>query len=265
MLSGSRDGSMKLWDLESGEEIRSFEAQPSGVFVLSLSPDGRRAISGPVGPWPWEPLILWDLETGEVARRIPLIDVIATSVEINPDGLTAYTTAGDLALIDLESGQFIREYATLGRPCYDFALSPDRKSIFITGYALLEWDLENDQLIRKFWKGAGSRSRVEITADGRLLLSSDAAGNLYLWDTQTGEQLRHFKSDNHDTMFFIDMTPDGRYAISPGGHGSAVLWDLTLPIELKEVRTWISKNRYLREPTCTERETFSIEPLCEQE
>ena len=265
MLSGSRDGSMKLWDLESGEEMRSFAAQPSGVFVLSLSPDGRRAISGPVGPWPWEPLMLWDLETGEVVQRIPLNDDIATSVEINPDGLTAYTTAGDLALIDLESGQFIREYATLGRPCYDFARSPDRKSIFITGYSLLEWDLENDQLVRKFWEHAGSRSRVEITADGRLLLSSDAAGNLYLWDTQTGDQLRHFKSDNNDTMFFIDMTPDGRYAISPGGHGSAILWDLSLPIELEEVRAWISKNRFLREPTCAERETFSIEPLCEQD
>jgi len=265
MLSGSRDGSMKLWDLGSGEEIRSFVAQPSGVFVLSFSPDGRRAISGPVGPWPWEPLILWDLETGEVVQRIPLNDDIATSVEINPDGLTAYATAGDLALIDLESGQFVREYATLGRPCYDFALSPDRKSIFINGYALLEWNLENDQLIRKFWEHAGSRSRVEITADGRLLLSSDADGNLYLWDAQTGDQLRHFKSDNTDTMFFMDMTPDGRYAISPGGHGSAILWDLTLPIEIAEVRDWISKNRYLREPTCTERETFSIDPLCEQE
>jgi hypothetical protein len=66
-------------------------------------------------------------------------------------------------------------------------------------------------------------------------------------------------------MFFIDMTPDGRYAISPGGHGSAILWDLTLPIDIAEVRDWISKNRYLREPTCAERETFSIDPLCEQE
>jgi WD40 repeat protein len=262
MLSGSRDGSVKLWDLESGEEIRSFEAQPSGVSVLSFSPDGRRAISGPVGPWPWEPLILWDLETGEVAQRIPLNDVIATSVEINPDGMTAYTAAGDLALIDLEGGKFIREYATVGRPCYDFALSPDRKSVFITGHELVEWDLETDQLIRKFWEHAGSRSQVEITPDGRMLLSSDAAGNLYLWDTQTGDQIRSFNSDVEELMTSLDITSDGRYAITPGGNGSAILWDLTLPIELEAVREWIEGNRYVRQPTCAERETFSIEPLC---
>jgi hypothetical protein len=37
-----------------------------------------------------------------------------------------------------------------------------------------------------------------------------------------------------------------------------------LPSSLDKVRAWIDDNRYVRELTCEERETYRIEPLCEE-
>ena len=53
-------------------------------------------------------------------------------------------------------------------------------------------------------------------------------------------------------------------AITPGGGGTAILWDLSLPVDMDEVCAWIEANRYVRELTCEERETYRIEPLCEE-
>jgi len=44
-LSCSMDGSLKLWDVESGEAVRSLAGHAGGVRGIAVTPDGRRAIS----------------------------------------------------------------------------------------------------------------------------------------------------------------------------------------------------------------------------
>jgi hypothetical protein len=46
-VSGSTDGTLSIWDLESGSELRSFTGgQPTRITALALSPNGRIAVSG---------------------------------------------------------------------------------------------------------------------------------------------------------------------------------------------------------------------------
>ena len=44
-LSGSEDGTVLLWDLETGAELRRFEGHQSSVSSVAVLPDGRRALS----------------------------------------------------------------------------------------------------------------------------------------------------------------------------------------------------------------------------
>jgi serine/threonine-protein kinase len=60
MLSGGKDGSVRLWDTESGEELCRFEGHRSMVTSVAFSPDGRRALSGSDD----RTVRLWDLESG---------------------------------------------------------------------------------------------------------------------------------------------------------------------------------------------------------
>jgi WD40 repeat protein len=50
-------GTLSLWDLESGQEIRRFEADGFCCFDIDMSPDGTMAIS----PGGGGTAILWDL------------------------------------------------------------------------------------------------------------------------------------------------------------------------------------------------------------
>ena len=64
-LSGSDDRTLRLWDLETGAELRRFEGHEDWVTSVTVLADGRRALSGSED----KTLRLWDLETGAELRR----------------------------------------------------------------------------------------------------------------------------------------------------------------------------------------------------
>jgi WD40 repeat protein len=46
LFSGSRDGTVKVWDTESGRCLLTLAAGGREVLSLALSPDDRRLVSG---------------------------------------------------------------------------------------------------------------------------------------------------------------------------------------------------------------------------
>src|SRR5262249_32286040 len=44
-LSGSMDQTLRLWDLATGAELRTFVGHEDGVTAVGFAPDGRRAVS----------------------------------------------------------------------------------------------------------------------------------------------------------------------------------------------------------------------------
>ncbi len=59
-LSGLFDGTLRLWDLESGAELRRFEGHEGAVTAVAVTPNRRRALSASDD----RSLRLWDLESG---------------------------------------------------------------------------------------------------------------------------------------------------------------------------------------------------------
>ena len=81
-------------------------------------------------------------------------------------------------------------------------------------------------------------------------------------DIEKGQLIREFGSQEQVTMFDISMSPDGLTALSGSSDKTIVQWHLMNP-SLDELKDWININRYVRPLTCTERELYRIEPLCE--
>ena len=59
LASGSADKTIKLWNLETGKEIRTLKEHEDSVSSVSFSPDGKTLASG---SWD-ETIILWNLGT----------------------------------------------------------------------------------------------------------------------------------------------------------------------------------------------------------
>jgi WD40 repeat protein len=86
-ISADSDGNIRVWDLESGKELRKMEHK-SAINDLALSPDGRRALSaGNDGQ-----IKLWDLRTGKLIHAFTGHVAGVLGVGFSPDGRRALSS-----------------------------------------------------------------------------------------------------------------------------------------------------------------------------
>jgi WD40 repeat protein len=88
VISGSDDNTVKVWNLETGEEQFTLLGHSSFVRAVSVTADGTRVISGS-----WDNTVkVWNLETGEEIATF-IGDSSFSSCAVAPNGLTII--AGD--------------------------------------------------------------------------------------------------------------------------------------------------------------------------
>ena len=98
-ISASYDTTLKVWDLETGQALRTLEGHTSGVTAVAVYADGRRAISASSD----KTLKLWDLETGQALATFSG-DSPFHSCDVASDGrtLVAGAASGRVHILRLE-------------------------------------------------------------------------------------------------------------------------------------------------------------------
>jgi hypothetical protein len=117
LVSGSRDGSVRLWETATGRERSRINPGAGGVVALDLSPDGRRAVA----VYEHSPPLIWDLTDPEPGNLSGTADLPARELERLWADLGGEAPAGYRAVQALvrRPGQavpFLRERLRAGRP-----------------------------------------------------------------------------------------------------------------------------------------------------
>ena len=91
LVSGSWDKTIKLWNVETGKEIRTLKGHDELVRSVNFSPDGKTLVSGSLD----KTIKLWNVETGEEIRTLKGHDSYLSSVNFSPDGKTLVSGSDD--------------------------------------------------------------------------------------------------------------------------------------------------------------------------
>lgn len=258
ILSGSK--AVQMWDISSGELIRTFEGFTGVVYDVAFSPDGHTAAAASSDTH----IYLWDTETGELLQRNTPHTNRVTTIQFSPDGdLLLSASADNTVCVWSVDGQETRCFDGHKDNANAAVFGPDGANIISASddATIRVWDLTNGAEAAHYVAGstvlslavsenrifAGTNSQqviryegdapptsfdghagwvTALAVHGDLAVSGDTRSRLIFWDTRTGRILR-VSSAHEGEITTVVISQDGQWAVSGSRDKTLILWDLT--------------------------------------
>ncbi len=81
VVSASRDMTLKVWDLETGQAVATLQGHASSVRACAVTPDGRRVVSASGDTT----LKVWDLAAGQAVATLQGHAAWVSACAVTPD------------------------------------------------------------------------------------------------------------------------------------------------------------------------------------
>ena len=239
--SSSLDGSVRIWEVATGENIRTISNHFGENTCFTWSVDGKKIIV----PGLYRTLYVWDAETGKIEKTYVDRDWRdkPKDVAVSPLGKTfaiASVTASSekvVFIFDKETGEMQKILKGPTDDIHRVAYSPDGKMIAAASrdHFVWLWDAETGELKRTDDIFDGHKAivmSVVFSPDGKVIASGGHSQSVLLWDPETGEQNNILKGKS--TVAAANaFSPDGKTLAISRLHNTISLFDLDTGMERK--------------------------------
>ena len=226
-LTGARDRTVQLWDVETGRCLRVLQGHTDEVWSVAWSTDQRLTLSGAMD----RTVRLWDVETGRCLRVLEGHTHTPMSLAWNADQRRALSGANDntLRLWDMETGRCLRVFEGHARHVFAVAWSGDQRRALSGSYdnTVRLWDVEMGRCLRVFEGHMAQVRGVAWSRDQRRALSGSYDNTVRLWDVEMGRCLRVLEGHTGLVMS-VAWSADDRYALSGSSDNTVRLWDVEM-------------------------------------
>jgi WD40 repeat protein len=213
LISASMDGTVRTWDLKSGEQVKEITFPCDQLRDLAINADQTVAFAGD-----WDGTLRFiNLVTGQVLHEVRGDPLPGTSAWLDSVGL----------LLDVD-------------------LSPDgRFAISVAGSrAPILWDVQSGQQVLRFSGYEGKDWVLSFSPDSKRVATASSDGYVRLWDVKTGVEYRRYtfpKGEIHSITF----GPDTTYLLI--GSYDGVIRKQPLELSLDKLISWTCANRHVSE------------------
>jgi WD40 repeat protein len=224
---GSDRGSIQIWDLQTGDLLRTIPKSADDGMFIAISPDGKTLASGAN-----EAIKLWDLKTGELIRTLEPQSSGVNSVIFSQDGRVLASTGfdGKIKVWNPRTGELIRTLEGQSGSISSLAISPDGQTL-VSGVtnggsgSISTWDLRTGELINTFTP-LDTVASLAISPDGKTLASGSwdsKTGTIRIWNLETGRLLRNMRA-HISVVDSLTFSPDGKTLASGSLDQSIKVW-----------------------------------------
>jgi WD40 repeat protein len=199
VLSAAQDGTVTIWDADSGEGLVRFAGHNLPVGGAAFAPDGALVATSSYRRDPERTVVglvlLWDSATGEIVRRLEAGNKPIVDVRFSSDGrfLAAATWGFVVYLWDLESGD--DEPRVLPMPeegiynaVDDVAFSPDGRRVAGASKdrTARVWATATGELVFTLRGHDNDVTSLSWSPDGKVIATGSADATLRLWSAADG-------------------------------------------------------------------------------
>jgi Pentapeptide repeats (8 copies)/WD domain, G-beta repeat len=177
LATAHADGSVRLWDVVSGQAVRVMAGHAGKVTCVSFSPDGRTLASGSED----KSVRLWEVHSGRALRSFEGHGLGVKSVSFSPDGrtLASGSDGQSVRLWEVHSGRAIRLFEGHKAAVTQVAFSPDDAHLASASAdgTLRLWQVATGHCLAILLPCP--EGWVAFTPDGRYKLGGDIAGSFW--------------------------------------------------------------------------------------
>ena len=149
-LTASGDSTAKLWDVENGVCVKSFEGHAYWVNSAVFSADGASVLTASGD----NTANLWDVESGECVKSFDGHGEEVNSAVFSADGASVLTASVDSTarLWDLESSECVKTLEGHGADVRSAVFSVDGASVLTASFDRTAklWDVESCECVKSF-------------------------------------------------------------------------------------------------------------------
>ena len=242
IATAGQDDTARIWDAESGKELRKFEA--TAAFSLGRSPGMFSSDIKKVAiPSFDNPTQILDTESGRVLQTLQHASR-GTIVHFSPDGTKIAASVHNrdnpmtARIWDAATGEELHQLAVPGVSVYQGAFSPDGKKIVmrIADNTAIIWDTESGSALHILRGHTRVISTISFSPDGKKVATVNS-GSVHIWDVESGRELHKFPEQSVSRVASATFSPDGkkivtvdsalvpRLAARGGSSSAARIWD----------------------------------------
>jgi WD40 repeat protein/serine/threonine protein kinase len=231
LLTASNDGTARLWDAISLEELWVLDGHADWVSSANWSPDGARvATSSRDGTTK-----IWDASTGEALFTLGHEDWIVEATW-SPDGKRIATGShdGTIKIWDANSGEEIYKIEGHGDFVEIARWSPDGSQLASASgdFTARVWDADDGKELLILANHQDFVIDVSWSPDGKKIATGSFDGTAKIWDASSGDEIYSLVGEGRGEMRWVIWSPDSErlLTVERGANqidGVAAIWDVT--------------------------------------
>jgi WD40 repeat protein len=222
LLTGSKDGTARLWDATTGKVVRQLGDDHRGGLTACFIAEGRLVVTAGED----QDVHLYEADTGKPLRTLKKAGEVAAG-DRQGRFLATVGRSRRLRVFDLATQEQkpLWERA-LASAVICLAMSPDGKRLAVAGFdgpvkvmeVAHERELPDLPLESRCWA-------LAFSGDGKWLAVGTERPTL--WETTTGKKVRTFSGPGSPYCTALDFSRDGRFLAAPYRDGQVVVWDVS--------------------------------------
>ncbi|MEQ9065523.1 MAG: serine/threonine protein kinase, partial [Gimesia chilikensis] len=213
LLTSSYDKTARLWDVDSGQQIRRFWGHNWWVWDANFSTDERRIVTASQDGT----AVIWSVETGEKGAPFTGHQGPIYSAHFSPDPQSTHvvTSGYDRRVLLWKPEEIVP---------YDFSKIVSGQKVNTPPYLAFEGHQDSVQ-------------SAEFSQDGSMIISASHDNTVKLWDVETVKAIKTFRG--HDSWVQVaTLLNDGKWILSASHDAHTKLWNIA---GYAEIRTLIGR------------------------
>ena len=227
LLKGKFGSKIKRWDIATGKTEMEYVGHGKAALCYQYSRDGKKLLTGGGDGT----IILWNVEKGDTLRTIKSYDVPIFDVHFNNDETQILSSSwdGTLKIHEASTGKRLHFFKLDEGSAYQSQFSRNNLYVFTAtlneGLDRLQMrEIDTKKIVRKFEGHTETISSLQLSQDGKRLLTASWDGSIRLWDIATGLMERKFTGTQgavHAAIFNLSE----KFIFTAGADRTIRMWE----------------------------------------